>query len=93
MIINDGAPVYEHFYSDFVNIVQDQKPTYIYDVSYRLHVYDVSMTHKYTPGTDNDIVYNRFLSSVLHQIAIDGVAIVLVTNNFSKCVYIIASDD
>ena len=92
MIINDGEPLYEHFYSDFVNIMQDQKPN-IYDTSYRLHVYDVSMTHRYEPGCDTDIVYNRFLSSVLHQIAIDGVAIVLVTNNFGKCVYIIASDD
>ena len=92
MIINDGAPVYEHFYSDFVDIIQDQKPN-IYDTSYRLHVYDVSMVHSYRPDTDNDGVYNSFLSSVLKQIAIDGVAIVLCTNDFDKCVYIIASDD
>ena len=92
MIINNGAPVYEHFYSDFVSIIQDQKPN-IYDTSYRLHVYDTSMTHKYTPGTDTDTIYNHFLSSVLRQIAIDGVAIVLVTNNFDKCLYIISSDD
>lgn len=92
MIINDGAPVCEHFYSDFVSIIQDQKPN-IYDTSYRLHVYDVSMTHKYTPGTDTDTIYNNFLSSVLRQIAIDDVAIVLVTNNYGKCLYIISSDD
>ena len=92
MIINDGAPVYEHFYSDFVDIIQDQTPN-IYDTSYILHVYDASMTHKYTPGTDTDTIYNHFLSSVLRQIAIDGVAIVLVTNNYDKCVYIIAPDD
>lgn len=92
MIINDGAPVCEHFYSDFVDILQDQKPN-IYDTSYILHVYDASMTHKYTPCTDNDVIYNRFLSSVLNQIAIDDVAIVLVTNDFGKCVYIIASDE
>lgn len=92
MIINDGAPVYEHFYSDFVHILQDQNPN-IYDTSYILHVYDASMTHKYTPGADNNVIFNHFLSSVLGQIAIDGVAIVLVTNDFGKCVYIIASDD
>lgn len=93
MIINDGAPVCEHFFSDFVDILQDQKPN-IYDTSYILHVYDASMTHKYHPGTDNNTICNRFLSSVLRQIAIDGIAIVLVTNDFgNKCVYIIASDD
>ena len=92
MIINTGAPVCEHFYSDFVDIIQDQKPN-IYDTSYILHVYDASMSHKYTPGTDNDTICNRFLSSVLGQIAIDDVAIILVTNIFGNCVYIIASDD
>lgn len=93
MIINDGAPVYEHFYSDFVDIILDQMPN-IYDARYRLHVYDSSMPHAYHPGSDNDATKkNSFLSSVLHQIAIDGVAIVLCTNGFGKCVYIIASDD
>lgn len=98
MIINDGAPVYEHFYSDFVDILQDQKPNiydtrYIYDARYILHVYDSYMTHAYHPGSDNSFTRDSFLSSVLRQIAIDGVAIVLVTNDFGKCVYIIASDD
>ena len=92
MIINDGAPVCEHFFSDFVDIIQDQKPN-IYDARYTLHVYDSSMTHTYHPGSDNDAICNRFLSSVLGQIAIDDVAIILVTNIFGKCVYIIASDD
>ena len=92
MIINDGARVYEYFFSDFVHIMQDQKPN-IYDTSYTLHVHDASMTHKYTPSTDNNTIFNRFLSSVLYQIAIDDVAIVLVTNIFGKRVYIIASDN
>lgn len=92
MIINDGAPVCEHFFSDFVHIIQDQNPN-IYYTSYTLHVYDASMTHKYTPGTDNNVIYHSFLSSVLNQIAIDDIAIVLVTNIFGRCVYIIASDD
>lgn len=92
MIINDGAPVYEHFYSDFVDIILDQMPN-IYDARYILHVYDSSMTHAYHPGSDNDATRNSFLSSVLRQIAIDGVAIILCTNDFGKCVYIIASDD
>ena len=93
MIINDGAAVYEHFYSDFVDIILDQMQNNIYDARYILHVYDSSMTHAYYPGSDNDATRNSFLSSVLRQIAIDDVAIVLVTNNFGKCVYIIASDD
>lgn len=92
MIINDGAAVYEHFYSDFVDIVLDKMPN-IYDARYILHVYDSYMTHAYHPGSDNDTTRNSFLSSVLHQIAIDGVAIILCTNDFGKCVYIIASDD
>lgn len=92
MIINDGAAVYEHFYSDFVNIILDPLSN-IYDARYILHVYDSSMTHAFHPDSDNDATRNSFLSSVLRQIAIDGVAIVLVTNDFGKCVYIIASDD
>lgn len=92
MIINTGAPVYEHFYSDFVDIILDKMPN-IYDSRYILHVYDSSMTHAYYPGSDNDATRNSFLSSLLRQIAIDGVAIVLCTNDFGKCVYIIASDD
>lgn len=98
MIINDGAPVYEHFYSDFVDIILDKMPNiydtrYIYDARYILHVCDSSMTHAYHPGSDNDATRNSFLSSVLRQIAIDGVAIIMSTNDFGKCVYIIASDD
>ncbi len=92
MIINDGTPVYEHFYSDFVNTIL-YKMSNIYDARYILHVYDSYMTHAYHPGSDNDATRNSFLSSVLRQIAIDGVAIVLATNDFGKCVYIIASDD
>ena len=92
MIINDGAPVYEHFYSDFVDIILDKMPN-IYDARYTLHVYDSSMTHAYHPGSDNDTNRKSFLSSLLRQIAIDGVAIILCTNDFGKCVYIIASDD
>lgn len=92
MIINTGAPVYEHFYSDFVDIILDKMPN-IYDSRYILHVYDSSMTHAYHPGSDNDATRNKFLSSVLRQIAIDGVAIILCTNDFGKCVYIIASDN
>ena len=92
MIINNGVPVYEHFYSDFVNIILDQMPN-IYDARYTLHVYDSSIAHAYHPGGDNSFTRDSFLSSVLRQIAIDGVAIVLCTNDFGKCVYIIASDD
>lgn len=92
MIINNGAPVYEHFYSDFVDIILEQMSN-IYDARYILHVYDSSMTHAYYPCHDNDATRKTFLCSVLHQIAIDGVAIILCTNDFGKCVYIIASDD
>lgn len=92
MIINDGAAVYEHFYSDFADILKNNKPN-IYDTIYLLHVYDSSMPHIYHPDSNDDTNRNAFLSSVLRQIAIDGVAIVLVTNDFGKCVYIIASDD
>lgn len=92
MIINDGAPVYEHFYSDFVDILQNKKPN-IYNTSYILHVYDTSMTHHYCPCIDDDATYNHFLYSLSRQITIDGVAIILCTNDFGKCVYIIASDD
>ena len=93
MIINDGAAVYEHFYSDFVDMVKNKKTLKIYHTIYLLHVYDDSKTHIYHTDTDNDATRNSFLSSVLRQIAFDGVAIVLVTNDFGKCVYIIASDD
>lgn len=92
MIINDGAPVCEHFYSDFVSIIQNQKPN-IYGTSYQLHVCDASMTNTYTPDIDNETICTRFLSNVLNQIALYDVAIVLVTNIYGQCVYIIASDD
>ena len=92
MIINNGAPVCEHFYSDFVDIVKDQNPN-IYDTTYYLHVYSTSMYSFYTPEIDSDVACKNFLANVLNQIAIDGVAIVLVTNDFGKCVYIISSDD
>ena len=91
MIIKNGIPVEEYFYSDFAEETR-QYPD-IYTTSYMLHVYDDSMVSTYHPGIDGDIVYKRFMSNVLGQIALDGVAIVLVTNNFGKCIYIIASDN
>ena len=91
MIINDGAPVYKNFYSYFVNIILDNMP-HIYDARYILHVYDSSMTHAYHPGSDNSFTRDSFISSVLRQIAIDRVAIVMCTNDFGKCVYIITDD-
>ena len=92
MIINDGIPVEEYFYSDFAEETRSLGYS-IYTTSYELHVYDASMVSTYQPSIDSEIVYKRFMSNVLHQIAIDGVAIVLVTTKFSKGVYIIASDD
>ena len=92
MIINDGIPVEECFYSDFAEETKhhpDMRTT-----SYKLHVYDATtMVNTYQPDIDNDTVYKRFMKSVSRQIAMDGVAIVLITSKYGKSVYIVASDD
>lgn len=92
MFINDVIPIEACFYSDFAEETREQCTKAIGTI-YKLHVYDTSMPCTYNTVIDSNIVYKHFMSNVLHQIAIDGIATVLVTTKYSKCIYIIVSDD
>lgn len=93
IIITNSTPVEKYFYSNFAKEARQYSYIDNNTTSYELHVYDDSMPNTYIPAIDSDIVYKRFMSNVLNQITIDGVAIVEVTTKYGASVYIIASDD